>query len=52
MFIAAIPSSAFPPCDLPIILSESGRVVDLRGVPLPVSTLWVGDSLVNRRPYT
>ena len=27
-------------------------MVDLRGVPLPVSTLWAGDSLVNRRTYT
>ena len=25
---------------------------DLRGVPLPVSTLWAGDSLVNRRTCT
>ena len=27
-------------------------MVDLRSVPLPVSTLWAGDSLVNRRTYT
>jgi len=25
---------------------------DLRGFPLPVSTLWARDSLVNRRTYT
>ena len=27
-------------------------MVDLRGVPLPVSTVRVGDPLVNRRTYT
>ena len=27
-------------------------MVDLRSVPLPVSTLWAGDSLVNRHTYT
>jgi len=52
MFIVTIPPSAFTTMRLPFILSESGRVVDLRGVPLPVSILWAGDSLVNRRTYT
>lgn len=52
MFIVSIPSPPLPPCDFPFIFSESGKVVDLRGVPLPVSTVRVGDSLVNRRTFT
>ena len=43
MFIVAILSSAFTTMLFSFILSESGRVVDLRGVPLPVSTLWARD---------
>lgn len=34
------------------IFSESGRVIDLRGVPLSVSALGAGDSLVSRSAYT
>ena len=34
------------------IFSESGRVVDLRGVPLSVSALGAGDSPINRCAYT
>ena len=37
----------------PIVVQRLGlTIVDLRGVPLAVSTLWAGDSLVNRRTYT
>ena len=32
--------------------SVFNRVIDLRGVPFPVTTLWAGDSFVNRRTYT
>jgi len=52
MFIVVIPSDAFTTMLFPFIFSESGPMVDLRSVSLPVSTLRGGDSLVNRRTYT
>ena len=42
MFFVAILSSAFTVMLLSLHLSESGPVVDLLRVPLPVSTLWEG----------
>ena len=52
MFIVAIISSEFATMLFSFILSESGRMVDPRGVPLLVTTVWAGDSLVNRHKYT
>ena len=37
-----------PSCDFPFILTKSGGVVDLRGVPLPLTTVSAGE--LTRKP--